>query len=153
MAALEVSIDDLLLDLKNPRFDGLANQREALEKIVFSQGRKLVNLADDVVTEGLSPAHRMLLVRAKEHGKYTVIDGNRRVAALRVMLNPAVLDGMNEVGDSTKKQLKVIAKKFSRTSVEPVEAFLVENEQEARHWIEAIHTGENEGRGVVNWDG
>ena len=145
MAALELSIDDLLLDLKNPRFDGLANQREALEKIVFSQGRKLVNLADDIATEGLSPAHRMLVVKAKDK-KYIVIDGNRRVAALKIMVNPAVLDGMEEVGDSTKKQLKAIAKTFDRTSVEPIEAYLVD-EQEARHWIEAIHTGENEGRG------
>src|ERR1041384_1058674 len=101
MAALEVSIDDLMLDLKNPRFDRLANEREGLEKIVFSQGNKLVNLADDIATEGLSPAHRMLVVRTRgEKGKYTVIDGNRRLAALRVMVNPAVLDGMAEVGNS-----------------------------------------------------
>ncbi|TAK83978.1 MAG: hypothetical protein EPO20_16090 [Betaproteobacteria bacterium] len=153
MPALDVTIDDLLLDLKNPRFDGLASQREALEKIVFSQGRKLVNLADDIATEGLSPAHRMLIVRARgEKGKYVVIDGNRRLAALRVMVNPAALDGMDEVGDSTKKQLKTLAKTFERTSVEPIEAYLLDD-QEARHWIEAIHTGENEGRGVVHWDG
>lgn len=153
MPTIEASIDDLLLDLKNPRFEGLASQRDALEKIVFSQGRKLVNLADDIATEGLSPAHRMLVVRSKERGKYNVLDGNRRIAALRVLINPAVLDGMEEVGDSTKKQLKTIAKRFDRTRFEPLEAYLVESEQTARHWIEAIHTGENEGRGVVNWDG
>jgi hypothetical protein len=153
MPAFEATIDDLQLDLKNPRFEGLANEREALEKIVFSQGRKLVNLAEDIATEGLSPAHRMLLVRAKgAHGKYTVIDGNRRLAALRVMVNPAVLDGMEEVGKSTKRQLKAIAKEFDKSSVEPIDAYVLDD-QEARHWIEAIHTGENEGRGVVNWDG
>jgi hypothetical protein len=153
MPTIEVSIDDLLLDLKNPRFEGLDSQRDALEKIVFSQGRKLVNLADDIATEGLSPAHRMLVVRAKERGKYNVLDGNRRVAALRVLINPAVLDGMQEVGDSTKKQLKALAKQFDRTRFEPIEAFLLDSDQIARHWIEAIHTGENQGRGVVDWDG
>lgn len=153
MSALEVSIDDLLLDLKNPRFDGLASQREVLERIVFSQGRKLVNLADDIVTEGLSPAHRMLVVRARgERSKYTVLDGNRRLAALRILVNPAALDGMSDVGDSTKKQLKALAKTFDRKSVEPMDAYVLD-QQEARHWIEAIHTGENEGRGVVHWDG
>ena len=153
MATTDASIEDLLLDIKHPRFNGLANQRQALERIVFSQGRKLVNLADDIATEGLSPAHRMLAVRAKERGKFTVLDGNRRVAALRILANPAALDDMSEVGDSTKKLLKGIAKRFDRSTVEPIELYLLDNEQIARHWIEAIHTGENEGRGVVDWDG
>jgi len=37
--------------------------------------------------------------------------------------------------------------------VEPLDVFVCKDNVEARHWIEAIHTGENEGRGVVGWDG
>ena len=106
MAGIEVCIDDLLLDLDNPRFDGLSNQKDALEKIVVSQGKKLVNLADDIVAEGLSPAHRMLVMESKEHKrKYVVLDGNRRLAALKILSNPSSLDPMQGVGDLTLKQL------------------------------------------------
>ena len=55
MGNIESNLDELLFDLNNPRFDGLASQREALEKIVLSQRSKLVNLAEDIVTEGMSP--------------------------------------------------------------------------------------------------
>lgn len=155
MSSLELNIDELHLDLKNPRFAGLANQREALEKIVVTQGSKLVNLADDIITFGMSPAHRMLVMKAgsdRESG-YIVVDGNRRVAALRVLSNPSVLDGMKGIGDVTAKRLRILAKKFKLGEVQPLEVFECENEEHTRHWIEAIHTGENDGRGVVSWDG
>ena len=115
MATTEVLIDDLILDLGNPRFDGLESQREALEKILVNQGKKLVNLAEDIATQGLSPAHRMIAIKSKGlKGKFTVMDGNRRLTALKILSNPAVLDPMSDVGDVTKRQLRNIAARFER---------------------------------------
>ncbi len=155
MGNVELNLDELQLDLKNPRFDGLANQREALQKIVLSQGSKLVNLAEDIVANGLSPAHRMLVAKATGKGAfgYTVMDGNRRLAALRILTNPTALEGMSGVGDLTAQKLRKLAKDFNLDNVQPLDVFVCRNEAEARHWIEAIHTGENDGRGVVSWDG
>jgi hypothetical protein len=155
MSNTEANLGDLLLDLKNPRFDGLSNQREALQKIIQSQGSKLVNLAEDIVENGMSPAHRMLVVSAKVKGEssYVVVDGNRRLATLRVLANPAVLDGLADVGTQTITKLKTLARKFRIEAVEPLDVFVCKSEVMARHWIEAIHTGENDGRGVVAWDG
>jgi len=155
VSSQELNLSELHLDLNNPRFDGLASQRDALEKIVLSQGAKLVNLAEDIVVNGMSPAHRMLVMKAptKGAGGYIVMDGNRRLAALRVLANPAVLDGMAKVGDITAQKLRKLAKEFNLSAIEPIDVFVCKNEGEARHWIEAIHTGENDGRGVVGWDG
>lgn len=155
MSSLDLNVDELYLDLKNPRFAGLSSQREALEKIVVTQGAKLVNLAEDIVGFGMSPAHRMLVMKSSGKGSrgYIVMDGNRRLAALRVLSNPTVLDGMKEVGDITAKKLRALAKKFNPDDVQPLEVFECKDEEQTRHWIEAIHTGENDGRGVVGWDG
>ena len=155
MGNQELNLDELHLDLKNPRFAGLSSQREALEKIVVSQGNKIVNLAEDIVTEGMSPAHRMLVMHAPGKGNsgYIVMDGNRRLAALRVLANPSVLDGMKGVGDLTALKLRKLAKEFNLSSIQPLDVFVCKNEAQVRHWIEAIHTGENDGRGVVGWDG
>lgn len=155
MGNQELNLDELHLDLKNPRFAGLSSQREALEKIVVSQGSKIVNLAEDIVTEGMSPAHRMLVMHAPGKGNsgYIVMDGNRRLAALRVLANPSVLDGMKGVGDLTALKLRKLAKEFNLSSIQPLDVFVCKNEGQVRHWIEAIHTGENDGRGVVGWDG
>jgi len=107
-STLELNVDELELDLKNPRFAGLTSQREALEKIVVNQGIKLVNLAEDISLNGLSPAHRMLVMKApgKKSSSYIALDGNRRLAALRVLSNPSVLDGMTGVGDITARRLR-----------------------------------------------
>lgn len=155
MGNVELNVDELLLDLNNPRFDGLANQREALQKIVQSQGSKLVNLAEDIVANGMSPAHRMLVVKATGKGAsgYIVMDGNRRLTSLRILANPAVLDGLSGIGDLTVQKLRKLAKDFDIDAVQTLDVFVCRNEAEARHWIEAIHTGENDGRGVVGWDG
>lgn len=154
MSNVELSIDELHLDLDNPRFDGLKSEREALEKIVKSQGTKLVNLAEDIVNKGMSPAHRTLVIKAKGRSAgYIVVDGNRRLAALRVLANPVVLDGMQGLGTATSRRLRDLARDFRRDFVEPIDAYVCKDRGDARHWIEAIHTGENEGRGVVAWDG
>lgn len=151
----ELNLDELDLDLDNPRFAGLSSQRDALEKIVVSQGAKLVNLAEDIVVNGMSPAHRMLVMKLKGKGAtgYKVMDGNRRLAALRILANPSVLEGMKGVGDLTAQRLRKLAKEFQVDQVQPIDVFVCKSEDEARHWIEAIHTGENDGRGVVGWDG
>ena len=77
------------------------------------------------------------------------MDGNRRLASLRILANPAVLDGLTGVGDLTAQKLRKLAKDFTLEDVQPFDVFMCKNESEARHWIEAIHTGENDGRGVV----
>lgn len=97
----------------------------------------------------------MLVARATGKGSlgYVVHDGNRRLAALRILANPAVLDSLVSVGDLTLKKLRKLAKKFRLDDVQPLDVFVCRSEAEARHWIEAIHTGENEGRSIVGWDG
>lgn len=154
-ASLELNIEELELDLNNPRFSGLTSQRDALEKIVVNQGSKLVNLAEDIVNKGLSPAHRMIVMKkpGKKSSSYVALDGNRRLAALRILSNPSALDGMKGIGDITSKRLRSLAARFNPESIFPVDVSVVNDEREARHWIEAIHTGENDGRGVVGWDG
>ena len=49
-------INNLLVDLQNPRYDPRASQREALRTIIIDQGAKLLNLAEDIVDRGLNPS-------------------------------------------------------------------------------------------------
>lgn len=70
-----------------------------------------------------------------------------------MLANPGVLEGMPNVGDLTKKKLRQLAKEYVPGDIEPIDVSVCRDESAARHWIEAIHTGENDGRGVVDWDG
>lgn len=153
MNIVELTIDQIGLDLENPRFEGLTNTREALISIVVDQGSKLIELATDIVSEGLSPAHQLLVIKSQTKDSYIVVDGNRRIAVLKLLINPSFFDSSDDISVSLKKQFKELSKNFNRKSIEPIRVSLLDSREEANRWIELIHTGENKGRGVVDWDG
>ncbi len=153
MPTIELKIEDLRFDLKNPRYQNLSNQRDALQKIVDAQDDKLAVLADDIATQGLNPGERIFVTEDEAEGeKYLVLEGNRRLAALMILSRPALLDSLG-LRDSQKKRFKDIAKKFRRDAVEPIECMVFDQREEANHWIELRHMGENNGKGIVGWDG
>ena len=55
MAGIDLTLDELLLDLENPRISRGESQREALQKIIEDQDVKLVVLAESIVEDGLNP--------------------------------------------------------------------------------------------------
>ena len=152
MGKLELTIDQLLLDSDNPRIVGAASSREALQRVLDDQGRKLAELAEDIAAEGMSPIDRLLVIKEKNGKRYIAVEGNRRVAALKILINPNALVGLHLM-PALQKRFERIAKDFDRTTVEPLDCFEVTNRTEANRWIWLRHTGENDGRGVVNWSG
>ena len=153
MGAINLSVDQLLFDSINPRIGSADNQRDALQKILHDQEEKLFVLADSVVSDGLSPIDRLLVLREKKGSdQFVVLEGNRRLAALKILVNPHVLTSL-EVKTSLQKRFEELARRFDRKDVEPVACFEVPSRDEGNQWIYLRHTGENEGRGVVGWSG
>ena len=153
MGAIDGSIDQLLLDSENPRNKSTANQRDALQKVLDDQEEKLFVLAEDIVEAGLSPMDRMLVLREKKDSeKFIVLEGNRRVAALKILSNPSVLTSLH-IKPPLQKRFEILSKRFARQEIEPIACFEVADREEGNRWILLRHTGENEGRGVVGWSG
>ena len=153
MAGIELDANELLLDLDNPRISKAGSQREALQKIIEGQDVKLVVLAESIVADRLSPMDRWLVIKSPvESGKYTVLEGNRRLATIRILYNVAVLNDL-EVRAPIKKILEALAEQFDLKAIEPIDCFEVSERAEAATWINQRHTGENKGRGIVNWGG
>src|SRR5574340_185398 len=153
MGAIDCSIDQLLLDSENPRNETAANQRDALQKVLDDQEEKLLVLAEDIVEAGLSPMDRMLVLRAKKGSeKFLVLEGNRRLATLKILSSPNVLTSLL-VKTSLQKRFEALSNRFVRKEIEPIACFEVADREEGNRWILLRHTGENEGRGVVGWSG
>lgn len=153
MGPLELRIADLALDLENPRFAGAKGQRDALQKIIDDQQEKLVALAEHVVEAGMNPMDRFLVLGGKRVSDgYIVLEGNRRLAALRILANPTVLDGLT-IATALKRSFDKLAKRFERSSVEPLSCFEVDDRVAGNMWIQLRHTGQNGGRGIVDWSG
>jgi len=101
----------------------------------------------------MSPIDRLLVVREKNGSdRFVALEGNRRVAALRILSNPSVLTGL-QLKASLQKRFEELAKSFDRSAVEPIACFEVPTREEGTSWLFLRHTGENEGKGVVAWSG
>ena len=95
MATFETfKLSELRLDENNYRTGPVSSQRAAIDAIIADQGPKLVNLAKDILEmRGLSPGEPLWVYRDTASGTYVVVEGNRRVTALKLMDNPLLADG------------------------------------------------------------
>lgn len=151
MSAIQLKVEHLVLDNDNPRITHAESQQQALQKVVRDQKTKLVKLAESIVEHGLSPIERLMVLEVSSSPKrYIALEGNRRVAALRLLTNPAAMTGLN-MPNSMQRAIERLAKIFDKSNVEPIDAFEVASRDEGRYWIELRHNGEAQGRGVVGW--
>jgi hypothetical protein len=140
-----LSVADLKLDVANPRHDPAKSQREAIAALLSQEGAKLARLAEDIALNGLSPVDEFLVL--KEAGpSYTVVEGNRRLASVKLLANP-------ELTNITKYQARFRSlKKKMSAPIHEVRCAIVTSRDEAKHWQLLRHHGQSEGRGVVPWE-
>src|SRR5437016_12433228 len=98
-----ISLEYLLVDLQNPRYDPRTSQREALATIAQDQGEKLINLAEDIVDRGLNPSELAIVTPAEDDNIYVVLEGNRRIAALKLISSPSLLTSLGLSQTLTKR--------------------------------------------------
>jgi len=153
MPPKNLKIDQLELDVANPRISKANAQHEAMQRIIDDQDIKLANLAESIAEDGLNPMDRLLVIKSEgSSGKYTALEGNRRIAAMKILRNPAVLTGL-DVRAPLQRKLEKLAQTFDLKTVEPIACYEVSTRTEGNSWIEQRHTGEDEGRGIVRWSG
>jgi hypothetical protein len=155
MGRKRLKIDRLLLDVDNPRITKASGQRDALQKIIEDQDSKLVGLAESIIDDGLAPMDRLLVVQSKaaeDRGKYIALEGNRRLAALKILRNINILKGL-EIRSGLRKRFEELAATFDAKKVEPIECFEMQSRAAANPWIQQRHATTNDGRSIVKWNG
>lgn len=146
-----IALSDLLIDAENPRLpQPNVGQREALRAIAKHQGRKLQVLASDILKHGLNPTELSIVMPFEDDlRRYVVLEGNRRLTALKALENPEFL--VDTVTAGVLSTIRRLSRDYQNTPIETVPCLIVKDREEARHWIELRHTGENDGAGIVPW--
>ena len=148
---LELNIDELLLDQENPRLGATASQSEALAGIVALSPEYFQNLMASITEDGLDPGDSLYVVRSDDNDEdFVVLEGNRRLSALKVLTNPDLLAG-TDLAESVTKPLAQEATGFDRSSVEPIRCVRFDDREEANDWIRRRHTGVANGEGRIRW--
>ena len=143
---MDLDVDLLDLDCDNPRHDRMTDQADALAALIDDQGRKLVNLALDIHSHGLNPAQRFVVIeQPDDEGRFTVLDGNRRLAAVRILKQPDLLPASVST-DQFEQQAHTEGHRPDR-----VACCVMPDRESASIWLERIHTGEFDGLGTVGW--
>jgi hypothetical protein len=151
MPEIKLKISDLVLDHDNPRITHADGQQEALQKIVKDQKSKLVKLAQSIAQRGLNPMDRLLVLRThSKPERFIALEGNRRVAAFKLLTNPSVMSGL-DMPDPMKRLVERAAEGFSKSTIEPISCFELASRQEGDYWLELRHKGQNQGMGIVDW--
>jgi hypothetical protein len=141
---------NLLVDETNPRLSQPnEGQREAMRAIAKSMPSKVLRLARDVVENGLNPADLPIVMPGGEGNRYIVLEGNRRLVALKALENPDSFVGAVDGG--TLAKLRELAQSYQESPTDLVQCLVVKKREDADHWIHLRHTGENEGAGIVGW--
>lgn len=117
----EVKIEKLLLDKKNPRFAKNYNKEkgtdaELIEYLYKEEGAS--QLVTEILEEGFFKDEAIWLIKKNE--KYLVKDGNRRVAAVKI-LNEPDKSGLNE---KTIKGIKSKIKSFEYNKIDKLPAII-----------------------------
>ena len=143
-----IKIENLLLNLENPRFDHVKDQKEALDVMLMSMTEKIKKLAQDIVENGIDPGKLLRVSSAKQQNKYIVLDGNRRLTAIKLIKEPSMIKEDN----NTQQFFQNLKQKMAQNVPETLSCLVFSSKEEANHWIELEHTGENKGAGQVSWN-
>jgi hypothetical protein len=150
----EIGIDKLLMDAKNPRLPEVQkSQREAVRTMARTLGSKLVALCEHIVGNGLSLGDLPIVMEAEDDpDSYIVLDGNRRLAAIRALESPELVQGALNPGQL--KKLKRLSREYERKGpVESILCVVADDRKEADPWIRNRHRGEGGGAGLARWNG
>ncbi len=87
-----IAVTSLHLDEKNPRLGRETRARAPRDIIQYLfEHDKALDVARSIATRGYFPNEPLLAI--KENGRYIVIEGNRRLAALKALKEPGLLEG------------------------------------------------------------
>lgn len=140
----ELQIDEIEIWTDNPRIGTVMSEHDAINTLIeVVSEKKMLNLANDICSKGLSPAELPVVVY--KNGKYLVYDGNRRFTVIKCILNPEIIEDdfcRSEFEKLNKNHASLLPSKY---------VVCLTSEQEAYRLMDLAHSGEQEGVGRLPW--
>lgn len=129
----EIAIAQLFLDPLNPRMADKfekATQTEVIQELV--RRHNVLKLANEIVKNKDYPELERYIA-IEENGKLLVLEGNRRLAAYKCLIDPGI------VLESEREKFKKLAAQASFDGSEKLEVFIAPSRAEATPVLESKH--------------
>ena len=144
-----IPLDSLLLDMQNARHADLDDQNAVLKWMVSGKSQeKVMNLAQSIVAHGFIPFQPLIVIPVGGDGKelYSVVEGNRRIAALKMLRDPDKCPD-----EHARKKFRNFQQSLQQSLPSQLECFVFLDLQAAAPLIKLRHLGEQGGAGIVPW--
>ena len=135
-----VATDKLLIDLDNPRF-GLKQASSRVEALALLVKRaKLDELWNSITSQGWLDLEPMVCIESdNKSGYFIVLEGNRRLAAIKTMIDPNILD------ERYRNRVPIISEDFRR-DLQQINILVVGNRRDVDAFIGFKHVN-----GPASW--
>jgi hypothetical protein len=136
-----IKVSSLLLDVLNPRLtrDGKYESPRDIIRYLFEH-EDTMQVAQSIATRGFFPTEPLLAI--KVGNAYTIVEGNRRLAALKAILSPDLLDG------KVKRAVEKLAIRAQERDLSSVPVVIAPN----RRLTDKLLAGRHIGTPVKAWD-
>lgn len=142
----QIPVTELVNYFENPRHAIATDEEDTLKKLFEAVGTQyMLNLAEDIQSNGLLGNQQIVVVYEETFQKYIVYEGNRRIAAIKLLLNPNQFTFLDK---PTVDKAKKIAQQGEVP--EAINCYITD-EEEAFFIMERLHSGEDRGRGTKQW--
>lgn len=147
---IEVAVAQLEFDPKNPRLGKeQTTQLETAHALAAQQGPRLVNLARHIVENGIDPTTLTAVVALPgRRPRYKVLEGNRRLLALRALESPSIVTPALEPREA--RAITRLSAEFVANPIDRINCIRFDTEEDAQPWVELRHTT-GDGAGLVPW--
>lgn len=145
----------LLLDSTNPRLPDIQEtQHEAIKSMVKVQGDRVLGMAQHLVKYGPSRTNLLIVIPSEDEDEpdaFQVLDGNRRLTAIKILEAPSLAEGI--LPSASLQKLRKLATQYEANPITELRCTVYADRAEADPWVELIHRGTSQGAGLVEWDG
>lgn len=135
----------IFLDLENPRHEPFTLESEVIDYLCRHEN--ILPLAKDIVENGLNDMEQIGLIPDENSDDdapaYFVAEGNRRVCALKLLIDP------DRAPAKLRKGFEQLARGWTWT--DPLQCALYEDREAIDLWLTRIHDGEQDGKGRRKW--
>ena len=136
----------IFLDLENPRHEMFTLESEVIDYLCRHEN--ILPLAEDIVKNGLNELELIGLIPDEnsddDSPAFFVAEGNRRVCALKLLLDP------DRAPSKYRKGFEQLATTWA--GMDPLQCALFESRDAVDLWLTRIHDGEQDGIGRRKWN-
>jgi len=128
-----IAVADLTLDALNPRIPvngKIPSQKELIVELV--ENDKVYELAELIVENGYLPDQYLIVVR--EDGRLVVVEGNRRLSAVKLLLNP------HNAPTDYQRRFSTLSERIDPSTISELKTLIAPSREAAIPLIVSKHT-------------